>query len=341
MQITQNSSAQDANPLTRREAIPYPRFPFPARPRIAFFPNPALLVPACEFLMMRCMQRVGSGLETFLLLGRVNGLGTIWSNCLAGWLLSGGGQTGRFLAVCLGASGLYLGAMFLNDACDAASDLLVRPARPIPRGIVPPRLVYYAGLAWLTTGSALLASLGFAPAAFTILLLGAIIVYDLIHAQLKLAPALPAACRFLLYMLAGSASDNGIQGLTVWNGLALAAYVGAIGAWDRRGPSIGPPIRWPLVLLAAPFFIAVLANGPGYRLTAAFMALLLAGWIAWCLHHVFRPLNPRLQSMTSGLQAGIVLVDQLAVASPSYPLMAVFLLCFLSVLLIQQVLPET
>jgi len=281
--------------------------------------------------MMQGIQRAGSGLETFLVLGRVNGLGTIWSNCLAGWLLSGGGEPGRFLAVCLGATGLYLGAMFLNDACDAASDLLVRPARPIPRGIVRPRLVYYAGLAWL----------GFAPAAFTIILLGAIIVYDLVHAQLRLAPALPAVCRFLLYMLAGSASENGLQGLAVWNGLAMAAYVGAIGAWDRRGPSVGPPLRWPLVLLAAPFFIAVLANGPGYRLTAVFMALLLAGWIAWCLHHVFGPLRPRLQSMSSGLQAGIVLVDQLAVASPSYPLMALFLLCFLSVLLIQRILPET
>ncbi len=43
-------------------------------------------------------------LRSLLILGRVSNLPTVWSNCLAGWLLSGGGGAIRFVLLCLGAS---------------------------------------------------------------------------------------------------------------------------------------------------------------------------------------------------------------------------------------------
>ena len=66
--------------------------------------------------------------RALLVLGRVSNLPTIWSNCLCGWLI-GVGYIGiepidwRMIAwVGFGATALYLGGMYLNDACDVAFD---------------------------------------------------------------------------------------------------------------------------------------------------------------------------------------------------------------------------
>ena len=61
-------------------------------------------------------------LRTLLVLGRASNLPTVWSNCLAGWILGGGGPHKRLLALCGGATLLYVGGMFLNDAFDAQFD---------------------------------------------------------------------------------------------------------------------------------------------------------------------------------------------------------------------------
>ena len=70
-----------------------------------------------------------SFLRTLLVLGRSSNLPTVWSNCLAGWLLSGGGELKTFLWLCAGATCLYTGGMYLNDAIDANFDLQFRRER--------------------------------------------------------------------------------------------------------------------------------------------------------------------------------------------------------------------
>ena len=97
-------------------------------------------------------------LRTLLVLGRVSNLATVWSNCLCGWLL-GIGYTGReqvdwwvFLMLALGASGLYLGGMFLNDACDAWWDREHRPERPIPTGAIREKTVWHIGIGLMAAG---------------------------------------------------------------------------------------------------------------------------------------------------------------------------------------------
>src|SRR5579862_2051883 len=70
-------------------------------------------------------------LRALLVLGRVSNLPTVWSNCLAAWCLAGGGKVNRFALVCAGATLLYTGGMFLNDACDVEFDQRYRPERPI------------------------------------------------------------------------------------------------------------------------------------------------------------------------------------------------------------------
>ncbi len=66
-------------------------------------------------------------LKALLLLGRVSNLPTVWSNCLAAWLLAGGVLIGaadvkRFAWLIVGATLLYLAGMFLNDAFDERFD---------------------------------------------------------------------------------------------------------------------------------------------------------------------------------------------------------------------------
>jgi 4-hydroxybenzoate polyprenyltransferase len=61
-------------------------------------------------------------LRTWLILGRVSNLPTVWSNCLAGWWLGGGGNFLKLPFLFIGVSLLYLGGMFLNDAFDEAFD---------------------------------------------------------------------------------------------------------------------------------------------------------------------------------------------------------------------------
>src|SRR5436190_19900248 len=103
--------------------------------------------------------------RALLVLGRVSNLPTIWSNCLAGWALAGGVPlTGdfrqmieapvRFLALCAGASLLYAGGMYLNDAFDVEFDRQHRRERPIPSGATPLPAVWTLGCFGLIAGMA-------------------------------------------------------------------------------------------------------------------------------------------------------------------------------------------
>src|ERR1035438_6002811 len=83
--------------------------------------------------------------RTLLVLGRVSNLPTVWSNCLAGWWLSGGGNFWKLPLLLLGMSALYTGGMFLNDAFDADFDQQRRAARPIPSGKVSAETVWHFG----------------------------------------------------------------------------------------------------------------------------------------------------------------------------------------------------
>jgi 4-hydroxybenzoate polyprenyltransferase len=98
--------------------------------------------------------------RTLLILGRVSNLPTVWSNCLAGWWLGGGATVGKLPFVLAGATCLYLGGTFLNDAFDADFDRQHRRERPIPSGSISVETVRRWGLAWLALGMLSLFRLG-------------------------------------------------------------------------------------------------------------------------------------------------------------------------------------
>ena len=99
-------------------------------------------------------------LRTFLALIRASTLPAVWSNCLAGWWLSGAGPVTRLPLLFAGVTFLYLGGVFLNDALDARYDRQFRRVRPIPSGAVSEAAVLRWALAWLLLGEVCLFALG-------------------------------------------------------------------------------------------------------------------------------------------------------------------------------------
>ncbi len=276
--------------------------------------------------------------RTFLNLGRWSHLPTVWSNCLAGWLLNGGNHPGNLLLLCLGATCLYLGGTFLQHACDASYDALRYQDRPIPAGIMESQTALLLSLGWFALGAILLASLGKITAMLAILLLAMIVLYDLAHRVVIFAPVLLGLCRFLLYLVAGAATGHGISGLTIWCALALLAFVIGFGCLSRHVDTpFGLPYL-PVLLLATPLALAWFANAGIYRLPASLCSAALALWLFWCLRPVLGFTQRNIPRAAAGLLAGIVLVDLVAVAGGAMFFWA-FLWCFFSVLLFQRFQP--
>lgn len=291
--------------------------------------------------MMGASNREPGALRTFARLGRVSNLPTVWSNCLAGWLLGGGGPTGRFLALCLGSTAVYLGGMFLNDAMDADFDRATRSSRPIPAGHISGVRVWQWGFALLAFGTTTLGLLGLATFATAFLLSLTVLAYNAIHKRTPAGVFLIAACRYLLYLVAASAAADGIGGLAIWSALALAIYVAGLSFVARNETLESPTPWWPIPLLAAPVLLAWVANAGECRERAFSVSLVLTLWVLPFVAHLLRrpPANPVFT--VSGLLAGIIIVDFLAVAGASLSFLPVFAGLFGLALLAQRYVPAT
>jgi len=248
-----------------------------------------------------------------LLLGRVSNLPTVWSNCLAGWLLGGGGRAVDFLVLALGASLLYVGGMFLNDAFDEEFDRANRRERPIPSGQIEVSEVWRWGWIWLGCGLVNLVLLGWWPALLGVLLVGAILLYNAVHKWVVFAPVLMAVCRVLLYWVAAASAVEGITGLALWSSLALGSYVTGLSLYAVHERSKRGLPYWPAALMAVPLFMAWVVNGGPYGPRALLCGLVLAVWIARSLHTAMRAASPNVPAAIGSLLAGIVLVDFVAV----------------------------
>lgn len=280
--------------------------------------------------------------RTLLVLGRVSNLPTVWSNCLAGWLLAGGGSAWMFLVLCLGATCLYVGGMFLNDAFDVEFDREYRKERPIPSGQITLDEVWRWGFGWLGAGTVILILIGKTTGLLAVALLICIIVYDAVHKHLDFSPVLMAACRFFLYLVAASTAIQGVTGLAVWSALALGTYVVGLSFLARQESTRGTLNTWPCYLLAAPILLALLVNAEDYRQAALLLSAILGLWIVRCVRHAYLVSDPNVGRAVGGLLAGIVLVDLLAVAGGQTAGSGlVFTLLFGAALLFQRIVPAT
>jgi len=293
-------------------------------------------------------QTLASRLRTLLILGRVSNLPTVWSNCLAGWWLAGAGSAGKLPLLLLGISAQYIGGMYLNDAFDADFDRQRRAARPIPSGQITEQEVWRFGWGWLAVGVVLLFGLGKLAGCLGLVLAACILIYNQTHKLITASPWLMGLCRFWVYVIAGLAGardailPDGLLGWSVWCGMALALYIVGLSYVARRESFRGPVPYWPLLLLAAPFFLAWIMDPAEFRSAALWLALVLVLWVARCVRSVFQSGTINVGRVVSGLLAGIVFVDWLAVA-PECPrgLSLVFLILFGATQAWQRYIPAT
>ena len=284
-------------------------------------------------------------LRALLILGRVSNLPTVWSNCLAGWWLGGGRRVGGLPFLLIGVTFLYLGGMFLNDVFDVEFDRQHRKERPIPAGSISLTVAWLLGLLWILVGLIFLFLDGSTAAVlFGVMLAFCIVLYDLIHKAVDSSPVLMGICRVFVYVISASIGVHGVTGWSIWCGLALGTYVVGL-SFIARGESAGGSVRrWPLFLLVMPILLALLMNVGRYRQPALWLSLVLALWIVRCLRTTFWTDNVNVGRTVSGLLAGIVFVDWLAVApDPELPHKAgfVFLALFVCARLGQRFVPAT
>lgn len=282
-----------------------------------------------------------SKVRTLLVLGRVSNLPTVWSNCLAGWWLGGGGRWALLAWTCVGTSLLYVAGMFLNDAFDVNFDRQHRNNRPIPSGAVSLREVWIWGVTLMVAGMASLCWMGTTTVALTLALTAAILLYDASHKLISVAPVIMGLCRCLVYVVAASVAANGVTGLATWSGCALALYIIGLSYLARKEALWAPVNAWPVILLAAPIALALLADDTAIRNRAILLSVMLALWIVASLRLTFGRAQPKVGKTVAKLLAGIVLVDLLAAADLTQPWIFLFPIWFVLALLLQKLAPAT
>ena len=278
--------------------------------------------------------------RTLLVLGRISNLPTVWSNCLAAWMLAGGGQAtwGVLEAVFVGSSLLYLAGMLLNDACDARLDALYRPERPIPAGRIGRRTVGVLGIVHLATGVAVLPEVA---RGWGGVLAGLIVLYTLVHKRTAAGVFVMAACRVVLYPLAASARTGtvslGAIPPGVWiAGVAMGGWVLALSVLARTESRPGPRCGWALWLLALPPALAVWARFGLAGASPAPVAVWTAPIVLWMGVRIWtaaawrNPARP-----VPDLLAAIPMLDLIS-ASPRTNLDAAFFFTFMILALLMR-----
>lgn len=260
-----------------------------------------------------------SFLRTILALSRPARLPTIWSNCLAGWWLGGGGNPGNLPALFSGATLLFLGGAFLNDAFDTEYDRQHRPGRPIAAGAIGHNTVFRWGVAFLATGALLFVFLGRTVGELALALVFFSVLYNALHRFFFLAPVLKGVCRCLLYLLGAAVAERGVTGWSIWCGIALAAYIAGLRWLDSWRDKPNEASAWPVVLLGVPVVLALIMDVDGFRETGLLLSAVLALWVLRCLRPAFWAPERDLGRATATLVPGIVFVDWLATCPVTSP----------------------
>jgi hypothetical protein len=271
----------------------------------------------------------GMSWSVALRLGRVSNLPTVWTNVLAGIVLSGATVTATpAILLLLSLSLFYVAGMFLNDAFDRDFDQRNRPDRPIAAGEVSAAAVFAYGFGLLACGLALLFAVGYGMPAGTgwrapvagALLAAAIVIYDAWHKGNPAGPFLMGLCRFLVYLVAGLAVAGALPERLLLAAVVSLCYLIGLTYVSKQESSRRVESLWPLLFLAVPFAYGIpfaVASG-----AALVLYLILLGTVGASLILLFRQGAPDVPHAMMLLIAGISLLDGLFMAGQGHELLA-------------------
>ena len=187
------------------------------------------LKPASSSHLNPQASGLSTKVRTYLKLGRVSNLPTVWTNTISGVILAGGSlQSDQLPTLLLSFTLFYTGGMFLNDAFDREADARTRPDRPIPSGLITTAEVFGAGFVMMATGALIVILSGayaVKAAASATALVAAIIGYDAYHKQNPLGPWVMGVCRALIIVTAAVSVTGNINAGTAGGTAALLLYV--------------------------------------------------------------------------------------------------------------------
>jgi 4-hydroxybenzoate polyprenyltransferase len=284
-------------------------------------------------------------LKSWLLLGRVSNLPTVWSNVLAAALvarqclaepgLSYSALT--WVGALLSLSMMYLGGMFLNDAFDVQWDRENNNPRPLVTGEIPVRQAWTLGLGLLTLGVALSSytqlmsqNTGISAWCAGTALAVVILSYNGVHKRFKHSAFLMGLCRMGVYVVAAILLAE-LSWLFLLAAVSLCFYIASI-TYIARGEHQNALLnKWPLLLLFFPLFSAYYLASRFNSIGVYFIlfSVFFTAIITQRAHALMKGTLP-VKAAVGALLAGIPLVDGLLLASASawWPALACVVLFF-------------
>jgi hypothetical protein len=241
---------------------------------------------------------------------RVERLPTVWSHCLAGWWLGGGGKIAALPYLFAAVTLLFAGGGLLESAFGGTSD--GGRDTPAEQGGVDSvgQHSWRWGLGLLILGGVLLLWLGILPGALGLVLVLLIVAHEFARRITLVAPVMEGVGRFLIYILASCLAAQGVTGWSIWCGLALAAYVAGVG-W-LENPGFAQRGYGLVLLLFVPVFLALIMDVGVFREPALLLSGVLTLWVVLAVRPVFWPNEGGPPGHPRELRPGLVLVDWLA-----------------------------
>jgi 4-hydroxybenzoate polyprenyltransferase len=259
-------------------------------------------------------------------LGRVSNLPTVWTNVLAGAVLSGGSlEAGPLGALLIALSLFYVGGMYLNDAFDREIDARERPERPIPSGRISAAEVFGIGYGMLAAAILILVvtsgrrgdGRGGAAVASGLALGAVIVYYDARHKRDPLSPLWMGLCRVLIYVTVGIAVAGRVSAPVAGGSLILLSYLIGLTYVAKQETLAAYRNLWPLAFLFAPFvyaFPALYGGATGAVIWAGFLA-----WVGYAISWLTRKGRVNIPRAVISFIAGISLLDALLIAGAGRP----------------------
>lgn len=231
---------------------------------------------------------------------------TIWSNCIAGWWLGGGGEFRALPFLFGGATLIFVGGALLARAFTGVFEPQPRPGAPV----LARKTAWGLSLACSAAGVVLFIWLGATAIVLGVAMVSLLVFSSFLCWQPILSPIVNGLFRLLLCLLAASVGLDGVTGWSIWCGLALGCYVAGAGFLE---PAKAASKRvWAIPLLGTPVFLALLMDTGPFRESGLLLSALLVLWVLRGLRPVFWPGEPSQPTSPRELLTGIVLVDWLA-----------------------------